>query len=97
MTVTVTVLFPTKPEESDTFHDTLTSVLHDTRAFDGCVNVTTHRGLDDPTQVFLIEEWQSRDHYLAYLQWRVETGLLEAIGPMLAGEPITSFYTNADD
>ena len=94
MTVTVTVLFPTKSEESDKFHDTLSSVLPDTRAFDGCRSVTTHRGLDDPSHVLLIEEWESREHYLAYLQWRVETGLLDAIGPMLAGEPATNFYTN---
>jgi len=94
MSVTVTVLFPTKPDESDKFHDTLASVLHDTRAFDGCIGVTTHRGLDDPSQILLIEEWESREQYLAYLQWRVETGLLEAIGPMLAGEPVTSFYSN---
>ena len=94
MPVTVTVVFPTKPEESDRFHDTLVSVLPDTRAFDGCIKVTPHRGLDDPTQILLIEEWESREHYLAYLQWRVETGLLEAIGPMLAGEPVTNFYAN---
>jgi len=96
MPVAVTVLFPTKSEESDRFHDTLVSVLPDTRAFDGCLGVTTHRGLDDPSLVFLIEQWESRDHYLAYLQWRVETGLLDAIGPMLAAEPVTSFYTNTE-
>ena len=73
---------------------TLASVLHDTRAFDGCIGVTTHRGLDDSSQILLIEEWESREHYLAYLQWRVETGLLGAIGPMLAGEPVTNLYSN---
>jgi quinol monooxygenase YgiN len=94
MSVTVTALFPTKSNESDAFHDTLVSVLHDTRSFDGCIGVTTHRGLDDPSHILLIEEWETREHYLAYLQWRVETGLLEAIGPMLAGEPVTNFYSN---
>jgi quinol monooxygenase YgiN len=94
MSVTVTALFPTKSDESDKFHDALASVLPDTRAFDGCIGVSTHRGLDDPSQVLLIEEWESREKYLAYFQWRVETGLLEAIGPMLAGEPVTNFYSN---
>jgi quinol monooxygenase YgiN len=94
MSVTVTALFPTKAEESDKFHETLVSVLPDTRAFDGCLGVTTHRGLDDPSQVLLIERWESREQYLAYFQWRVETGLIEAIGPMLAAEPVTSFYAN---
>lgn len=96
MSVTVTALFPTKSEESDKFHETLVSVLHDTRAFDGCLGVTTHRGLDDPSQVLLIEQWESREKYLTYLQWRVETGLIEAIGPMLAAEPVTTFYSNTN-
>jgi quinol monooxygenase YgiN len=96
MPVTVIASFPTKAEESDTFHDTLASVLPDTRAFEGCIGVTTHRGLDDPSLILLIEEWESREKYLAYFQWRVDTGLLDAIGPMLAGEPVTSFYSNTD-
>lgn len=97
MPVTVTVLFPTKPEEADKFHATLLLVLPDTWAFDGCLGGTVHRGLDDPAQIFLIEKWESREKYLAYFQWRVDTGLLEAIGPMLAGEPVTSFYSDTEE
>ena len=97
MSVTVTVLFPTKIEESDNFHKTLVSVLPETRKYDGCISVTPHRDLDDPAKVLLIEEWESREHYLAYFRWRVETGLLDVIGPMLAGEPATSFYSSSQD
>jgi len=94
MSVIVTALFPTKADASDNFYKTLVSVLPETREYDGCIRVTPHRDLDDPAKVLLIEEWESREHYLAYLQWRVETGLLEAIGPLLAGEPVTNFYSN---
>jgi quinol monooxygenase YgiN len=94
MSVTVTLLFPTKAEESDNFWNALISVLPDTRAYDGCVSVTTHRDLDDPSKVFLIEVWDSREHQQKYLAWRVETGLMDAIGPMLAGPPAISAYTN---
>lgn len=95
MSVIVTALFPTKVEASDNFYDTLVSVLPETRAYDGCIGVTPHRDLDDASRILLIEEWESREHYLAYLQWRVETGLIDAIGPMLAGEPVTSFYSSS--
>lgn len=93
MSVIVTALFPTKTEASDNFYETLVSVLPETRNYEGCISVTPHRDLDDAAKILLIEEWESREHYLAYLQWRVDTGLLEAIGPMLAGEPVTSFYS----
>ena len=97
MSVIVTALFPTKAEESANFYEALVSVLPETRTYDGCISVTPHRDLDDSAKVLLIEEWETREHYLAYLQWRVETGLLEAIGPMLAGEPVTNFYSNTAD
>ena len=32
-----------------------------------------------------------------YLAWRVETGLMDAIGPMLAGPPVISAYSNPGD
>jgi quinol monooxygenase YgiN len=94
MSVTVTLLFPTKAEESDNFWSALISVLPDTRAYDGCVSVTTHRDLDDPSKIFLIEVWDSREHQQKYLAWRVETGLMDAIGPMLAAPPTISAYSN---
>ncbi|MGQ0846832.1 MAG: putative quinol monooxygenase [Sporichthyaceae bacterium] len=97
MSVTVTLLFPTKPEEADNFYKALVSVLPDTRAYDGCQSVTTHRDLEDPTKIFLIEVWDTIDHQKKYLGWRVETGLMEAIGPMLAGPPAVCAYSNTGD
>jgi quinol monooxygenase YgiN len=95
MSVTVTLLFPTKAELSDAFHETLAAALPETRAYDGCISVTTHRDLDDPSKILLIEQWESREHQVNYLKWRAETGLLDAIGPMLAGEPVITAYSNA--
>lgn len=97
MSVTVTLLFPTKPEESENFYQALVGVLPDTRVYDGCHSVTTHRDLDDPSKIFLIEVWETREHQMKYLGWRQETGLLDAIGPMLAGAPTISAYTNPGD
>ncbi|HEX3611291.1 MAG TPA: antibiotic biosynthesis monooxygenase [Sporichthyaceae bacterium] len=94
MSVTVTVLFPTKAEESDNFWNALVSVLPETRAYAGCISVTTHRDLDDASRILLIEVWESREHQQKYLSWRVETGLMDAIGPMLAGPPGFSTYSN---
>jgi quinol monooxygenase YgiN len=97
MSVIVTALFPTKVEASENFFNTLVSVLPDTRTFDGCISVTPHRDLDDASRILLIEEWESREHYLAYLQWRVETGLIDAISPMLSSDPVTNFFSGPQD
>ena len=97
MSVTVTVLFPTKPEAADEFYTNLVGLLTETRAYDGCIKVSTHRDLDNSANIFLIEEWESREHQQKYLAWRVETGLMDAIGPALAGPPTVSAYSNPGD
>lgn len=97
MSVTMTVLFPTRAEESENFYKTLTAALAETRVFDGCVSVTTHRDLDDPAKIFLIEEWESREDHTKYLAWRQETGFIDAIGPLLAGAPVINAYSNTGD
>ena len=33
----------------------------------------------------LIEDWESLDHQTKYLNWRLETGLLEVLEPLLDG------------
>ena len=35
--------------------------------------------------IFLIEDWETLDHQAKYLNWRIETGLLEALDPILEG------------
>lgn len=95
MSVILTVLFPTKPEASDDFYNSLVAVLPETRKYEGCISVTPHRDLDDAAKVLLIEEWETREHHANYLKWRTETGFLDTIGPMLAGAPVISAYSNA--
>lgn len=97
MSVIVTVHFPTKPEAADDFYASLLALLPDTRAYDGCIKVTTHRDLDNSANIFLIEEWETREHQQKYLAWRVETGLMDAIGPALAGPPTITAYSNPGD
>ena len=35
--------------------------------------------------IHLIEDWESLDHQAKYLNWRIETGLLDALDPLLKG------------
>jgi quinol monooxygenase YgiN len=61
--------------------------LPDTRGYDGCLGIRGLSNQDDSNNIVLIEEWESRGHYDRYLQWRTDTGFIEAMGGMLAGEP----------
>lgn len=72
------------------------NVLGDTRAFDGCIDVQILLAADSPSELVLLEEWESRDHYDLYRQWRAESGtsVLNRSG-LTSGAPTTVFYSRA--
>jgi quinol monooxygenase YgiN len=79
--------FPVQPALRGQFADALTAALPDTRAFKGNLRAEMWLPENSDGAVWVYEEWEARDHQAAYFQWRVDTGLLDAIGPMLAGAP----------
>jgi quinol monooxygenase YgiN len=80
----VIVSFPAKAETLDQVKELLTAALPDTRSFAGCISVSTYIEESSNT-VHLIEDWETLDHQTEYLTWRVETGLLELLEPLLEG------------
>jgi quinol monooxygenase YgiN len=64
----------------------LVGAIPDTRAYEGCQRADVYTPEDDEGTVSVWEEWDSRAHQQAY-----QTGLLEAIGPFLNGEPTVSW------
>lgn len=80
----VIVSFPAKPEMLEALKDAMKKALPETRAYDGCISVDTY--IDESTDtIHLIEDWETLDHQAKYLNWRVETGLLDDLDPLLAG------------
>ena len=80
----VIVSFPAKPEMLDTLKDVMKKALPETRAYDGCISVDTY--IDESTNtIHLIEDWETLDHQAKYLNWRVETGLLDDLDSLLIG------------
>jgi len=70
------------------------TALVDTRAFDGCKSVETLVDSDSPDTIMLLEVWESRSQQEAYLAWRIETGMVEMLAPVLA-EPFEMHYYDA--
>ena len=80
----VIVSFPAKPEMLETLKDAMKKALPETRAYEGCISVDTY--IEESTNtIHLIEDWETLDHQAKYLNWRVETGLLDDLDPILAG------------
>ena len=80
----VIVSFPAKAETLETLKEAMRRALPDTRSFEGCLSVNTF--IEESTNtIHLIEDWEKLDHQATYLSWRVETGLLTDLDPLLDG------------
>jgi len=80
----VTAEFRAAPGKLDALIDFLREALPDTRSFEGCISLAVHVDREAGA-ILLIEDWRSLADYDRYLAWRVETGLVEAIGGLLEG------------
>jgi quinol monooxygenase YgiN len=87
----VTLLFKCQPGMGEVLLAAFTDSLGDTRAFEGCQSVETFVDADNPDTVLLVEDWDSRAHQEAYLAWRIESGMIEMLAPVLA-EPLEMRY-----
>lgn len=80
----VIVSFPAKSESLETLKEAMKRALPDTRSFEGCLSVDTY--IEESTNtIHLIEDWETLGHQEKYLNWRIETGLLTDLDPILQG------------
>mgnify|MGYP002882183461 CR=1 FL=1 len=56
------------PEKREEFINVVNSALQDTRAYDGNLKVDVWIPEDDQSQVWLYEEWDSKEHQAKYFQ-----------------------------
>jgi quinol monooxygenase YgiN len=76
--------------------ETFADILPATRAYEGSLGATLHQNQDDHDNLVLIEHWESKAHYAAYLAWRQDTGVLAALGASCSGPPSIRYYDETD-
>mgnify|MGYP006083208491 FL=1 len=92
----VVVKFPCKEGKGEEFLSVLKGALVDTRAFEGVQLVDVYVDADKPDDIILLEEFDARANQEAYLGWRMETGMLDLIGPFMAGAPTFTHLESRD-
>tara|TARA_B100001093_G_C26665489_1_gene943791 strand:- start:228 stop:533 length:306 start_codon:yes stop_codon:yes gene_type:complete len=80
----VIVSFPAKKETLELLKKFMRQALPNTRSFQGCLSVDVY--IEESTNtIHLIENWETLEHQEKYLNWRIETGLLTDLDPILDG------------
>jgi quinol monooxygenase YgiN len=85
-----------EPDQVERYLGQFPTLLPETRAFEGCLEITVHQNEDDRTDVVLLEHWASKEAHETYMEWRRERGDLERLSQGLAGPPKTRYFTNLD-
>ena len=96
MSVMVTLEIPVHKEKLEGFLDVLREALKETRVYEGCQKVETFVEMETGN-VVLVELWETAEHQQAYLNWRIETGLTEALSEFLAGALKPRTFVIRDD
>lgn len=91
MSVLVHLEVNAKPESASAVKQILADMFPDTRAYDGCIDITAY--FEDNGHTFLfIENWESKELYAKYLAWREESGSLATLGEHLQGPPTIRYF-----
>lgn len=91
MTVQVIMEVSIKEGRYDDFCRFMTEILPGSRSHKGCVSIDFVRNQDDPADVVVMEKWDSRQEYEAYVAWRTESGVLNQGAEMFATQPKIRF------
>lgn len=87
MTIRVILDIPATPATREAVLACLKQALPTTRAYAGCEALELLVNQDDPGNVVVYEQWQSRAHYDAYRAFRAETGFSAAFRALFPNPP----------
>ena len=99
MSQTVHALFQCQPDKGAELLAILGSDqgLVATRAFEGCESIETYTDADNPDTIVLWEKFATRANHEAYLAWRIETGMLDMLGSILASDLQVTYLDDHPD
>jgi len=92
MLVHVILELQSKPDKLEEVKRILKNILPITRIYAGCHSVLLTQNRDDINNIVIVEKWESREIYEAYLNWRVETGVFDSVAVLLDKPPSIRFY-----
>jgi quinol monooxygenase YgiN len=91
MSVDVILSLQVNPENREELLAVLTTILPDTRTYQGCQGVTVTTNEDDLHNIVLLEKWNHRSDHESYMDWRTERGDIDKLVALLSAPPAVSY------
>lgn len=96
MSLVVTLEAKVKPEFVERVKELLTSMIPETRAFEGCINIDIHENIEEKGAMMFHEKWSSKSLYEKYFSWRLKSDSMKELSTMLISQPEVRFYECLD-
>jgi len=96
MAVVVLLHIQFDESKADEYKAALQSMLPETRKHKGALKIHMLVDKDQPADVVVYEEWETRADHEAYIAWRTERGDMEKLGSMLRAAPSIKYYDVVD-
>ena len=97
MSVIVIMNLSVKDESLEELKKYFKEILPETRTFEGCQGVQLYESKETPTKLTIHAKWNSEEAQKKYMVWRMQTGALEKLTPMLSEPPSMQFYGIVDE
>ena len=97
MSVIVLVSLDVKEESSEELKKYFKEILPDTRSFEGCQGVQLYESKESPTKMTIHAKWVSEEAQKKYMSWRIDSGALDKLIPMLSEHPNLEIYNIIDE
>ncbi|MDH3618884.1 MAG: antibiotic biosynthesis monooxygenase [Nitrosopumilus sp.] len=97
MSVIVLVNISAKEDSLEELKKYFKEILPDTRSYEGCQGVHLYENQETPTKLTIHAKWTSEEAQKKYMAWRIETGELDKLTPMLSEPPSMQFYNIVDE
>jgi len=91
MSINVILDLKVSTESREELLSILASILPDTRTFKGCQSIVVTHNSDNPINIVLLEQWDTRADHESYVAWRGERGDLEKLGALLTAPPESKY------
>ncbi|PCI70309.1 MAG: antibiotic biosynthesis monooxygenase [Piscirickettsiaceae bacterium] len=91
MSVDVILNVQVNPENREELLAVFAAILPDTRAYQGCQNVTVTTNEDDLHNIVLLEKWDQRSDHESYMAWRTERGDIDKLVALLSAPPAITY------
>ena len=97
MSIIVLVNLDVKEKSVEELKKYLKEILPDTRSFEGCQGVQVYESKESPTKMTIHAKWISEEAQKKYMSWRIDTGALDKLMPMLSEQPNLEFHNIVDE